>query len=169
MARVRCPRGGRNRRGRRVLWSVRQQSGWGIGCRRSDGVRARGGRFDRDSTGRGPVSSYTSRSRSHAEESDLINKTDSMRMHQVCANRHILADPTGFEPAVSGVTGRRVRPLHYGSLPTNQPIGTARRNIPQPQPDCQHAPARHSIIFRASVSTSDTCGPRMRSSPRRTV
>src|SRR5260370_13506530 len=25
------------------------------------------------------------------------------------------ADPTGFEPAVSGVTGRRVRPLHYGS------------------------------------------------------
>jgi hypothetical protein len=27
------------------------------------------------------------------------------------------ADPTGFEPAVSGVTGRRVRPLHYGSIP----------------------------------------------------
>ncbi len=26
------------------------------------------------------------------------------------------ADPTGFEPAISGVTGRRVRPLHYGSM-----------------------------------------------------
>ena len=51
----------------------------------------------------------------------------------------LLADPTGFEPAVSGVTGRRVRPLHYGSLPTNQAIGTARRTIPQPQPGCQHS------------------------------
>ncbi len=27
----------------------------------------------------------------------------------------LVADPTGFEPAVSDVTGRRVRPLHYGS------------------------------------------------------
>jgi hypothetical protein len=27
----------------------------------------------------------------------------------------LTADPTGFEPAISGVTGRRVRPLHYGS------------------------------------------------------
>src|SRR5690606_38972921 len=26
-----------------------------------------------------------------------------------------MAEPTGFEPAISGVTGRRVRPLHHGS------------------------------------------------------
>ena len=26
-----------------------------------------------------------------------------------------MADPTGFEPAISSVTGRRVKPLHYGS------------------------------------------------------
>jgi hypothetical protein len=25
------------------------------------------------------------------------------------------ADPAGFEPVISCVTGRRVRPLHYGS------------------------------------------------------
>ncbi len=28
------------------------------------------------------------------------------------------AEPTGFEPAISCVTGRRVRPLHYGSSAT---------------------------------------------------
>ena len=32
------------------------------------------------------------------------------------------ADPTGFEPAVSGVTGRRVGPLHYGSPPCKMPM-----------------------------------------------
>ncbi|GEM_PF-1173529 len=26
---------------------------------------------------------------------------------------YLLAGPTGFEPAISSVTGRRVRPLHY--------------------------------------------------------
>ena len=49
-----------------------------------------------------------------------------------------LADPTGFEPAVSGVTGRRVRPLHYGSRRAYRLIGTARGNIPQPRRSCQH-------------------------------
>lgn len=27
-----------------------------------------------------------------------------------------MADPTGFEPAFSSVTGRRVWPLHHGSI-----------------------------------------------------
>ena len=29
---------------------------------------------------------------------------------------YLAAEPTGFEPALSCVTGRRVGPLHYGSL-----------------------------------------------------
>lgn len=48
------------------------------------------------------------------------------------------ADPTGFEPAVSGVTGRRVRPLHYGS-----PL----------RPHCLRRGKEDSIIERAVVST----------------
>ena len=28
-----------------------------------------------------------------------------------------MAGPTGFEPAISSVTGRRDRPLHYEPLP----------------------------------------------------
>ena len=30
-----------------------------------------------------------------------------------CAN---MTTPTGFEPAISCVTGRRVKPLHYGAI-----------------------------------------------------
>ena len=30
-------------------------------------------------------------------------------------SRHIMAELTGVEPAISGVTGRHVRPLHYSS------------------------------------------------------
>ena len=33
-----------------------------------------------------------------------------------------MAGPTGFEPAISSVTGRRDRPLHY------EPLGLARFN-----------------------------------------
>jgi hypothetical protein len=29
----------------------------------------------------------------------------------------LMAGPTGFEPAISSVTGRRDRPLHYEPLP----------------------------------------------------
>jgi hypothetical protein len=29
-----------------------------------------------------------------------------------------LADPSGFEPPIFSVTGKRVRPLHHGSLKT---------------------------------------------------
>lgn len=28
----------------------------------------------------------------------------------------LLADPSGFEPPISSVTGKRVRPLHHGSI-----------------------------------------------------
>ena len=31
-----------------------------------------------------------------------------------------VADPTGFEPAISALTGPRVGPLHYGSNPTTK-------------------------------------------------
>ncbi len=31
-----------------------------------------------------------------------------------------MAEPTGFEPAVSCVTGRHVRPLHHGSTLVKQ-------------------------------------------------
>ena len=30
--------------------------------------------------------------------------------------KHYLAGPTGFEPAIFSVTGRRDRPLHYGPI-----------------------------------------------------
>ncbi len=32
---------------------------------------------------------------------------------------YLMAEPTGFEPAVSCVTGRHVRPLHHGSAMGN--------------------------------------------------
>jgi hypothetical protein len=75
------------------------------------------------------------------------------------------ADPTGFEPAVSGVTGRRVRPLHYGSRP---PIKRLRRHV-RLYHSRRASVNTQPLVSRASASTSSACGPSTRSSPRRKV
>ena len=56
---------------------------------------------------------------------DVINKTDSTRdassLFERSYEKLLLADPTGFEPAVSGVTGRRVGRYTTGPcLPINR-------------------------------------------------
>jgi threonine aldolase len=46
-----------------------------------------------------------------------------------------LADPTGFEPAISSVTGWHVGPLHHGSAAANAECIRKSRYPPMPMPD----------------------------------
>ncbi len=61
-----------------------------------------------------------------------------------------MAGPTGFEPAISSVTGWHVGPLHHG--PAEATVAEYSRGAPQPQSDRMGA---------RTTSTSTTASPAM--------
>ena len=44
-----------------------------------------------------------------------------------CRGSSILAEATGFEPAISALTGLHVRPLHHASSPSSLPTSPSHR------------------------------------------
>src|SRR5438128_11098271 len=53
------------------------------------------------------------------------------------AHEFDLAVPTGFEPAISSLTGTYARPLHHGTIAKVARFGA----LPSQRPFCQSAPA----------------------------
>ena len=56
---------------------------------------------------------FSVRYRSHATNVRIIRRAQAVKKHQPLVGAFLLAGPTGFEPAIFSVTGRRDRPLHY--------------------------------------------------------
>jgi len=51
-----------------------------------------------------------------AHISELLSPQQKKSLFGISLNISNMAGPTGFEPAISSVTGRRDRPLHYEPL-----------------------------------------------------
>src|SRR5690606_28008880 len=85
---------------------------------------------ERPSGGRFPLKASTSRGgqgRNRTADTGIFSPVlyrlsylSNIRDQLDCGELVPLAEPTGLEPAISGVTGRRVNRLHHGSVQTTQ-------------------------------------------------